>query len=61
MMRRDKKPKTQAQKRAGALERKYLDRATLRLTRTFCERSDKLDDDQQRELLGLVRARRRVP
>ena len=56
-----KRVKTQAQKRAGALERRYLDRAILRLCRTFCEHADKLNDAEQREVLGLVRARRRVP
>jgi hypothetical protein len=55
------KRKTQAQKRASALERKYLDRAILRLTRTFYTGRDTIDASDQRELLGLVLARRRVP
>lgn len=56
------KRKTTAQKRASANERKYLDRAILRLTRTFWshERTP-LGESDQRELLGLVLARRRVP
>lgn len=56
-----KTKKTAAQKRAGALERKYIDRAILRLVRTFGEHSDKLNDGEHREILGLARARRRVP
>jgi hypothetical protein len=55
--------KTAAQKRSSALERKYLDRAVLRLTRTFCTTSweTKVSEQQLRELIGLVAARRRVP
>lgn len=55
------KKKTAAQKRASALERKYIDRAILRLVRSFGDHSDKLNDSEQREVLGLARARRRVP
>jgi hypothetical protein len=56
-----KPKKTAAQKRAGALERKYIDRAILRLVRTLAEHTDKLTDAEHREILGLARARRRVP
>lgn len=52
--------KSKAQKRKHALERKYLDRAILRLTRTFWDGMEELDASQQRELIGLVKARRRV-
>jgi hypothetical protein len=55
------KRKTSAQKRASANERKYIDRAILRLTRTFYCGSDKLSEPEFRELMGLVLARRRVP
>lgn len=52
--------KTKAQRRRGSLERRYIDRAILRLTRTFWEGQGSLSDGEQRELLGLVQARRRV-
>jgi hypothetical protein len=54
--------KTSAQRRATANERKYLDRAILRLTRTFSVSAweCKLSDQQVRELVGLIQARRRV-
>lgn len=55
------KRKTKSQRRASALERRYLDRAILRLTRTFWDAAESLTDSHQRELLGLVKARRRVP
>lgn len=55
------KRKTPAQRRASARERKYLDRALLRLTRTLYTGRDTLEQSEQRELLGLVMARRRVP
>jgi hypothetical protein len=57
------KKKTSAQKRAGAQERKYIDRAILRLTRTFhnAENAKSLSESEHRELMGLVMARRRVP
>lgn len=51
---------TAHRKRANARERKALDRAILRLTRTFYEGQSTLADSDQRELLGLVAARRRV-
>ena len=51
---------TQHKKRANARERKSLDRAILRLTRTFFTGQSALTDWEQRELLGLVAARRRV-
>jgi hypothetical protein len=51
---------TPHKKRANARERKALDRAILRLTRTFFTGRDELDRAEQRELLGLVAARRRV-
>ena len=52
--------KTPHQKRKLTRDRKALDRAILRLTRTFYETKSSLDDSGQRELLGLVNARRRV-
>jgi len=52
--------KTPHQKRKLTRDRKALDRAILRLTRTFYETKSSLDDSEQRELLGLVNARRRV-
>lgn len=55
------KRKTSTQKRASATERKYLDRALLRLTRTFYERANALSETEFRELMGLIMARRRVP
>lgn len=55
------KPKTsKAQKRKRALERRCIDRAILRLTRTFWQGQQHLSEGDQRELLGLVQARRRV-
>jgi hypothetical protein len=51
---------TAHRKRANARERKALDRAILRLTRTLFVSVDRLDEREQRELLGLVSARRRV-
>lgn len=51
---------TAHRKRANARERKALDRAILRLTRTLFISADHLDAREQRELLGLVAARRRV-
>ena len=55
------KPKTsKAQKRKRALERRCLDRAILRLTRSFYQGQQELSAGDQRELLGLVQARRRV-
>lgn len=51
---------TPHRKRANARERKALDRAILRLTRTFYLGQSTLDESEQRELLGLVSARRRV-
>jgi len=58
-----KQRKTKAQKRKLAHERRSLDRAILRLTRTFWNGQGSLSDSEQREqreLLGLVQARRRV-
>jgi hypothetical protein len=51
---------TPHKKRSNARERKALDRAILRLTRTFYQGQSTLDEQEQRELLGLVAARRRV-
>ncbi len=55
--------KSAREKRSSAQERKYLDRAILRLTRTFSVSpwEAKLTEQQLRELVGLVQARRRVP
>lgn len=52
--------KTPHQKRRNSRERKALDRAILRLTRSFYDGQTKLSDCEQSELLGLVKARRRV-
>jgi hypothetical protein len=51
---------TPHRKRANARERKALDRAILRFTRTLYADSAALSEREQRELLGLVSARRRV-
>lgn len=51
---------TAHKKRSNARERKALDRAILRLTRTFYAGQSALTEREQRELLGLVAARRRV-
>lgn len=51
---------TTHRRRANARERKALDRAILRLTKTFYHGQSTLSDIEQRELLGLVAARRRV-
>jgi hypothetical protein len=51
---------TPHRKRANARERKVLDRAILRFTRSLFLSQDLLTDREQRELLGLVAARRRV-
>ena len=51
---------TPHRKRANARERKAIDRAILRLTRSFYESQQELSEREQRELLGLVSARRRV-
>jgi len=58
-----RRKKSRAHSRASANERKYLDRAILRLTRQFCTTAweCKLSDQHLRELIGLVAARRRVP
>lgn len=52
--------KSKAQKRKNALERRAIDRAILRLTRSFFDCQQLLSDGEQRELLGLVSARRRI-
>lgn len=54
-----KKKMTDSRKRALRLERKYLDRAILRLVHTL-GRAQSMDDIQSRELIGLARARWRV-
>jgi hypothetical protein len=51
---------TPHKKRSNARERKALDRAILRLTKTFYCGQSTLGEQEQRELLGLVAARRRV-
>lgn len=55
--------KSRVAKKSSAAERKYLDRALLRLTRTFCTSAweCKITNQQLRELIGLIAARRRVP
>lgn len=50
---------TPHKKRSNARERKALDRAILR-TKTFYIGQSTLGEQEQRELLGLVAARRRV-
>jgi hypothetical protein len=51
---------TPHRKRSNERERKALDRAVLRLTRSFYAGQSTLTPDQNNELFGLVRARRRV-
>lgn len=58
-----RKRKSHREKRSSALERRYLDRAILRLCSCFqiTAWEVKLADQDVRELFGLIRARRRVP